>query len=291
MTIQEMKRIKKELSYTNQMLADLSGVPLGTVQKVFAGTTRSPRYETLRALESVLKRSSEKKENAERSSSKQDSDPARSGHVSPYYSYDISSEMMSMVRESDAMYASDPGQGSYTLADYYALPDDRRVELIDGVIYDMSSPLMIHQAILGRLYHEFVACADRHPECELFMAPSDVRLDNDDRTMVQPDLYIVCGRTDQDNRRLNGAPDLACEILSPSSRSHDMLLKLNKYRNAGVREYWIVDSERLQVLVFDFEHGGKKTVYSFHDKIPVSISNGECEIDFEKIFVKIERYL
>ena len=56
-----MKRIKKELSYTNQMLADLSGVPLGTVQKVFAGTTRSPRYETLRALESVLKRSSEKK--------------------------------------------------------------------------------------------------------------------------------------------------------------------------------------------------------------------------------------
>ena len=51
MTIQEMKQKKKELGYTNEMVSALSGVPLGTVQKVFAGATSHPRYETLQALE------------------------------------------------------------------------------------------------------------------------------------------------------------------------------------------------------------------------------------------------
>lgn len=57
MTIQEMKERKKELGYSNSTVAELSGVPLGTVQKIFSGATASPRYETLRALEAVLKKS------------------------------------------------------------------------------------------------------------------------------------------------------------------------------------------------------------------------------------------
>ena len=56
MTVEEMKQRKKELGYSNEKLSELSGVPLGTVQKVLAGVTRSPRYETLIALERVLKK-------------------------------------------------------------------------------------------------------------------------------------------------------------------------------------------------------------------------------------------
>ena len=251
MTIHELQTRKKEHRYTNEMIAEMSGVPLGTVQKIFAGITTHPRRETLQKLERIL--------------------------VRPIYE--------------STLYHSYPRQGSYTLEDYYALPDDRRVELIDGVIYDMTSPIQIHQAILGRLHYEFVECVDRHPECELFLAPSDVRLDNDNRTMVQPDLFIVCGRTDQDFRRLNGAPDFVCEILSPSNRSYDMLLKYNKYKNAGVREYWIIDPDRLQVIVHIFDKETPPRIYTFHDVIPVGISGGECSIDFEKIFVKIQRYI
>lgn len=56
MTIDEMKQRKRELGYTNQMLADKSGVPLSTVQKIFSGATASPRRETLLALENLLRR-------------------------------------------------------------------------------------------------------------------------------------------------------------------------------------------------------------------------------------------
>ena len=59
MTVEEMKQRKKELGYSNEKLSELSGVPLGTVQKVLAGVTRSPRYETLIALERVLKKQTE----------------------------------------------------------------------------------------------------------------------------------------------------------------------------------------------------------------------------------------
>ncbi len=59
MTVEEMKQRKKEFGYSNEKLSELSGVPLGTVQKVLAGVTRSPRYETLIALERVLKKQTE----------------------------------------------------------------------------------------------------------------------------------------------------------------------------------------------------------------------------------------
>ena len=55
MTIEEMKQKKRELGYSNAMIAQISGVPLGTVQKIFSGTTTAPRYETLSALERILK--------------------------------------------------------------------------------------------------------------------------------------------------------------------------------------------------------------------------------------------
>ena len=54
MNIQEMKEKKKEKGYTNEQIAELSGVPLGTVQKIFGGATTSPRYDTLKALEKIF---------------------------------------------------------------------------------------------------------------------------------------------------------------------------------------------------------------------------------------------
>lgn len=206
---------------------------------------------------------------------------------------DCSGKQADMVCERAPAYGeSSHTQGNYTIDDYYALPEDRRVELIDGYFYDMGAPTTAHQAILGQLHLHFAACVENHPECELFFAPTDVRLDLDNRTMVQPDLLIVCRREDNDKRRINGAPDFVIEIVSPSNRAHDTKLKLFKYRNAGVREYWIVDPEDQSVVVYDLE--GEKDLpqrYSFTDTIPVSISNGECRIDFARILEKVKRYL
>ena len=181
--------------------------------------------------------------------------------------------------------------GEYTLDDYYALPDERRVELIDGVFYDMSAPAVIHQKILGELFVLFRECADAHEgECEVFVAPCDVRLDCDNKTMVQPDIFLICHPYDLGAKALDGAPDLTLEILSPATRAKDMLLKLHKYQNAGVKEYWIVDPDHDTVLVYDLRsddfYPGK---YDFDSVIPIHISEGKCSIDFSRVSSALAR--
>ena len=122
------------------------------------------------------------------------------------------------------------------------------------------------------------------------MAPFDVRLDQDDYTMVQPDLLVICRELDYPHlQRLEGAPDLAVEILSPSTRLKDLFLKLYKYKNAGVREYWVVDPDTQSVTVHhledDVNYAPKN--YTFEDLVPVEISGGKCSVDFPKIREKL----
>ena len=155
----------------------------------------------------------------------------------------------------------------------------------------MASPTVRHQAVLGALYLQFAHCIEKHPGCRVYFAPLDVRLDRDQWTMVQPDLFVICRQYDLGARAFEGAPDLTLEILSPSTRAKDMLLKLYKYQNAGVKEYWIVDPQNLKVLVYLFEETDYPENYTFHDVIPVGISRGSCTIDFERIYDKVKRYL
>ncbi len=191
---------------------------------------------------------------------------------------------MYQISEAAVAYASDRQEGEYTLEDYYRLPDERRVELIDGVFYDMSAPTSIHQLIGGSVYSTFFNYISRKGgKCLPFIAPIDVQLDCDDRTMVQPDVLILCDRDKLNRRNIYGAPDFILEVLSPSTRRKDMMLKLAKYSRAGVREYWIVDPERKNVLVYDLEHGKEVTIYGFTDQIPVAIFDGDCVVNFADI--------
>ncbi|MBP3879276.1 MAG: Uma2 family endonuclease, partial [Lachnospiraceae bacterium] len=230
-----------------------SGVPLGTVQKIFSGLTRSPRKFTIQAIEKALARE----------------EGAKAADLPDTTAYNAV-----------------PQDSRYTIDDYYSISEDRRIELIDGVIYDMAAPSSVHQQILGDLHILFRECSDRHGmPCEVFLSPFDVRLDKDNYTMVQPDLLVICGEYDVEHGiRFEGAPDLVIEILSPSTRSKDQLLKLVKYENAGVREYWIVDPKYRTVTVHCFreeEYTPRK--YEFESQIPVGISNGTCTIDFSRV--------
>ena len=117
----------------------------------------------------------------------------------------------------------------------------------------------------------------------MLQAPVDVQLDRNDQTMVQPDLIMLCDETKNINRCIFGAPDFVVEVLSPSTRSKDTLLKAHKYCDAGCREYWIVDLENEEVIVQDYENERLNIRYSFDDSIPIAVSGGKCHIDFTRI--------
>ncbi|MBQ8232482.1 MAG: Uma2 family endonuclease [Lachnospiraceae bacterium] len=249
MTIQEMRERKKELGYSYAQIAELSGVPVGTVQKVLGGITTSPRYDTLMALEKVL-----------------------------------SPKKVHMVSDTAVRYQA-KRQGDYTLEDYYQLPEDKRAELIDGWIYDMSAPTSAHQLIVNFISAKLFQYVTSHNgNCIPITSPIDVQLDCDDRTMIQPDIVVVCDRDKIINRCIYGAPDLIIEVLSPATRKRDTVIKLSKYLHAGVREYWIIDPDKKIILVYDFEHNSYPTIYGFNNTIPVSIWDGKFEIDFNEVY-------
>lgn len=280
MTIQEMKDRKRELGYSNAMIAELSGVPLGTVQKIFGGATTSPRYETIRALERVLKEDvtpSMPRSASTGSSSTRSSSTGSNSASSP-------STGASRVGEAAVPYFAKK-QGEYTVEDYYNLPEDKRFELIDGVIYDMTAPSSPHQLIGGYIYAQFFNhIASKRGGCLPMISPLDVQLDRDDKTMVQPDVVIICDRGKVIRRCVYGAPDFVLEVLSPSTKKKDMVIKLRKYMNAGVREYWMIDPDQKKVIVYDFEHDNYPVIFRFDAVVPVAVLDNQCRIDFRSLY-------
>lgn len=163
---------------------------------------------------------------------------------------------------------------AYTVEDIYALPEGERAELIDGQIYYMAAPGRKHQQLLGAVYRKIADYIDSHGgECEVDIEPFAVFLNRDSKNYVEPDISVVCDKGKLDDRGCFGAPDWIIEIVSPSSRSMDYFKKLFKYRSAGVREYWVVDSERQSVTVYNFEQDDMAE-YSFGEEIPVWLYQG-----------------
>ena len=160
----------------------------------------------------------------------------------------------------------------YTIEDIYALPDGQRAELIDGDMHMMSPPNRMHQELvyqLGRKIGDYID--SNHGECKVYPAPFAVFLNADNHTYVEPDLSIICDKSKLDDRGCNGAPDWVIEIVSHNSQRMDYMTKLFKYRDAGVREYWIVNPEKETILTYFFESEEAASQLSFTDDIPVGI--------------------
>ena len=172
---------------------------------------------------------------------------------------------------------------NYTIDDIYALPDGERAELIDGKIYYMAPPSRIHQKISWKLHQAIANYIDsKGGKCEVYAAPFAVFLNKDGINYIEPDISVICDQSKLDEKGCHGAPDWIIEIVSPGSKPMDYFTKLFKYRNADVREYWIVDPAKELVMAYSFE---KETMeqYSFEEDVPVGI--------YEGFTVKINNFL
>ena len=253
MTIEEWKEKSQNKGLSAEYIATLSGIPLKTVRAVIWGT-QIPKFAVWERLDETLKRAGS-----------------------------------NMVREA-LNYGCLNKREDYDINDYLAIPDGIRVELIDGVIYDMATPSNIHQILIVKIVSRLNAFIEKNKgKCVPFVAPLDVKLsEEDDKTVVQPDVFLVCDRDIAKKRFFESAPDLVIEIISPSSKKRDSGIKMRKYREAGVREYWIVDPIQKHVVVHDFERTDIPKTYGFDCKVPVGIFDGKCVIDFEEIYQQIE---
>jgi Uma2 family endonuclease len=175
----------------------------------------------------------------------------------------------------------------YTYDDYLVWNDKVRRELVDGVVYNMASPTPIHQDVvleIGTQLKNFL----KGKKCKPYISPIDVRLNADkpfkkDDTVLQPDVLVLCDSSKIDEKGIKGAPDLVIEVLSPGSGRKDRFLKFKKYKEAGVREYWVVDINNNIVDVFIFEEDPHlHYVYAIIDPVPVRILEG-CTINLSEI--------
>lgn len=172
---------------------------------------------------------------------------------------------------------------SYTEEDYYNTAEDERIELIDGQIYNLASPSRTHQELTGELFgriREYIK--SKGGPCKVYAAPFAVKLNEDDKTIVEPDISVICDRDKLTEKGCHGAPDWIIEIVSPSTSSRDYILKFNKYLAAGVREYWIVDHASQAIAVYFFAVGSTARLYTFSEKIKVRIWD-DFYIDFNDI--------
>ena len=180
----------------------------------------------------------------------------------------------------------------YTFADILAWEGNERVEIINGELFLMASPFRVHQEISGELFRQLANFLEGK-KCRVYAAPFAVRLfekdgDNpeDVDTMVEPDITVVCDKDKLDKHGCKGAPDMVIEILSPSTRRHDRLVKLGLYQQAGVREYWIVDPENKSVQVFLQDGSSFLKIhedYGREDIAKVNVLDG-CFIELSKVF-------
>ena len=145
-----------------------------------------------------------------------------------------------------------PRGGDWTVDDLLDLPDDGlQYELADGVLLVTPAPRPGHQRVLGNLYDVVRAAAP--VSMEVFFAPLDFQPTR--RTSLQPDLLVV-RREDVGELYITAPLLLAVEVLSPSTRAKDLLLKRGLYEQAGVSSYWVIDPDEPSLRAWDLVNGG-----------------------------------
>jgi len=166
---------------------------------------------------------------------------------------------------------------------------DLRMEFINGEIIILGSPTLTHQEISGNLYVQFRDFL-QGDDCKVFYSPFDVHFHKKgfkEPDVMQPDLLIACDTEENTNEKgkYMGTPTLVVEILSPSTRSKDMMDKLNTYTLSEVQEYWVIDPDKKLVLLYSFKDNDIKD-FNTHKNVDKIVSQAfpDLEVALVDIF-------
>ena len=173
----------------------------------------------------------------------------------------------------------------YTYEDYLKTPEDKRYELIEGELVMTPSPITIHQRISARLEFELRKFVIENDLGEVFYAPYDVYLD--DENVFQPDILFVSKERLQiiGEKNIQGAPDLVIEIISENSAYRDMVQKKRIYAEFGVKEYWIVIPNEGIVDIYLLKGKEFQPLKTYHkDNVLESPCLKDLSIDLQGIF-------
>jgi Uma2 family endonuclease len=144
-----------------------------------------------------------------------------------------------------------PRAGEWTVDDLLDLPDDGlQYELADGVLLVTPAPRPRHQRVVRNLL--LLLHAHVPDDLEVFVAPLDFQPTR--HRSLQPDVLVV-RRSDVGEENITAPLLLAVEVLSPSTRAKDLVLKRALYEDSGVPSYWVVDPDEPSLVVWELEHG------------------------------------
>ena len=173
----------------------------------------------------------------------------------------------------------------FTYEDYLQMPDDKRYELIEGDFFVAPSPATYHQRISGRLEFLLRKFVQGNNLGEVFNAPFDIVLSEEN--VFQPDILFISKENSGiiTEKNVQGAPDLVIEITSPATEHRDKGVKRKIYAKFGVKEYWIVDSDRRIVEVMVLRETGFESVriYGEEDFLSSPLLKG-FSIDLREVF-------
>ena len=172
-----------------------------------------------------------------------------------------------------------------TYQDYAKTPDDERYELLDGELVFMPSPKEIHQRLLLKLGLLLYAFVMENSSGSVYVAPFDVVLS--DTNTLQPDILFISNERSHiiTEANVQGAPDLAIEIISPSDPNRDRVRKREIYQRHGVAEYWLVDPDARNVTALTLRDGAYLTagIYGESDTLTSPTLRG-FTLDLAELF-------
>ncbi|MCS7285276.1 MAG: Uma2 family endonuclease, partial [Hydrogenobacter thermophilus] len=176
-----------------------------------------------------------------------------------------------------------------TVKDYEALPEGSPYQLIEGELIMSPAPSPEHQRSSKRLFTKLYSLFEETKRGEVFYAPIDVYLDEENA--YQPDIVVVLkdGKAKLTERGVEGPPDMVIEILSPSTAYYDLTEKKEVYERVGVKEYWIVDPKRKAIEVYKNTEKGFE-LYSKvkgSGKVKSSVIP-EFEVELKEIFLEVD---